>query len=278
MNAIEHVLSDKDARYKLHRRFDRMGRLVGDAGMHKLFTSHVLVIGTGGVGSFAAEALARSGVGKLTLVDFDLVCVTNTNRQLHTLRGTVGEPKVDVMAQRLRQINPDMTVEAVRLFYNAPNSARILDCRPDWVIDAIDNVTAKCHLLATCRERGLPVVCCTGAASRMDPTTVRVADLAETTVDPLARAVRGILREKYGFPDGAAGPFGIPAVYSIEAPIDPVELLYDHGEGFRCVCPQGKNGLHECEERNQINGTSAFVVGAFGLAAASYVTRELTRA
>lgn len=265
---------EADARYKLHRRFDRMARLVGDAGMHRLFEAHVMIVGVGGVGSFAAEALARSGVGRLTLVDFDLVCVTNTNRQLHTLRGTIGLPKVTVMADRLRLVNPDAVIEACETFYNAESSASLLDRRPDVVIDAIDNVTAKCHLLAACRERGQRVVCSTGAAARLDPTAIQVADLAETRVDPLAKAVRGILREKYGFPD-AGTPFGIPAVFSVEAGVAPSKLLYDLGEGFRCVCPQGTNGLHECEERNRIDGTASFVVGAFGLACASVVVRGL---
>ena len=266
------ILEDK---YRLHRRFDRMGRLIGDAGMHRLFESHVMIVGVGGVGSFAAEALMRSGVGRVTLVDFDLICVTNANRQLHTLRGTVGSPKVEVMAERLRLINPQAEVIAVREFYNHENSERLLSTKPDWVIDAIDNVTAKCHLLATCCEKGIPVVCSTGAAARMDPTKIEVADLADTRIDPLARSVRKILREQYAFPVTAGEPFGIEAVFSVEATIDPTDLLYDLGEGFHCVCPQGQNGKHDCEKRNRIDGTAGYVTGAFGLTCASVAVRRI---
>jgi tRNA A37 threonylcarbamoyladenosine dehydratase len=266
---------DVEDRYRLHRRFDRMGRLIGDGGMHALFKAHVLVVGIGGVGSFAAEALARSGVGRITLIDFDLVCITNSNRQLHTLRGTIGEPKVEVMAERLRRINPQVEVVAQRTFYDAQSCDELLAESPNWVIDAIDNVTAKCHLLATCKQRGIPVVCSTGAAARMDPTRVRVTDLAKTRVDPLARVLRKILREKYDFPREPDQPFGIPAVFSDEDPILPQALSYDEGKGFRCVCPQGNNKLHGCEDRRRIDGTAGFVTGTFGMVCASWVVRQI---
>jgi tRNA A37 threonylcarbamoyladenosine dehydratase len=127
--------------YTLHRRFDRMGRLVGDTGMQKLFKSRVMIVGLGGVGSWAAEALARSGVGELVLVDFDDICVTNANRQLHAMQGVVGEKKVDVMAERILKINPKVKVTALSEFYNEQNSERILAYEPDYIVDAIDNVT-----------------------------------------------------------------------------------------------------------------------------------------
>lgn len=266
--------------FRLHRRWDRMARLVGDAGMARLLDSHVLVIGLGGVGSFAAEALARSGVGRLTLVDFDLVCVTNTNRQLQALRGTVGQPKASVLAERLRLIHPDAKIRPVPLFYDARLSDVLLGGGelgpPDHVLDAIDNVTAKCHLLASCKARGLPVLCATGAAGRLDPTAIRVADLSETHVDPLAATVRRVLREKYDFP--RKGSFGIPAVYSTEHPSAPEALRYDGDEGFACVCPNGDNDVHTCDDRNVVWGTASFVTGAFGLTAASVVVRQIVRA
>lgn len=264
------------ADYKLHRRFDRIGRLVGDRAMAKLERSHVIVMGVGGVGSFAAEALVRTGVGVVTLVDFDLVCATNANRQLHTLQGTTGEPKVEVMAERLRKINPKVRVLTRQVFYNAHTSQELLfgeGPKVDLVIDAIDNMTAKCHLIATCREHQIPVVVNMGAAGRLDPTQVRVVDLNRTENDPFARMVRKVLRTKHGFPGRALT--GIPAVYSAEPKIDPVELAYDGGEGFRCVCPQGQNDFHSCEHRNQIEGSAGFVTGAFGLAAASAGVRML---
>ncbi len=259
--------------YRLHRRFDRMGRLVGDQGMARLFRAHVIVIGLGGVGSFAAEAIARSGVGSLTLVDFDEICITNSNRQLHALKGNVGRAKAEVMAERLRAVNPAALVFAREAFYAPASSDDLLGEEPDLVIDAIDNLTAKAHLLATCKKRNLPVLCCTGASGRMDPTRIRVTDLALTRVDPLARELRAILRKHHGFPD--QGEFGIPAVYSDEAPMPPQELHYDRGNGFRCVCPHGDNGLHTCERRSLIYGTAGFVTGAFGLVAAAEGVKRL---
>ena len=268
--------------YRLHRRFDRMGRLVGDAGMQRLFDAHVMVIGLGGVGSFAVESLARSGIGRLTLVDFDRVCVTNTNRQLQALQGNVGRQKAALLADRVRLINPQSVVEGVAQFYSARSADDLLSRRPDYVVDAIDNVTAKCHLLSTCKSRGIPVVTCLGAAGRWDPTSVRVVDLADTTVDPLADAVRRTLRRKYGFPAWNTGPFGIRAVCSEELPSDPIDLHYDGAEGFRCVCPapstETTTDLHSCEERRVIYGTASFVTGAFGLAAAGAVIRALSAA
>ncbi|MCM2277415.1 MAG: tRNA threonylcarbamoyladenosine dehydratase [Oligoflexia bacterium] len=265
------------ADYSLHRRFDRMGRLVGDAGMKKLLGSHVMVIGLGGVGSWAAESLARSGVGELTLVDFDEICVTNFNRQLHALQGLVGQKKALVMAERLRKINPQAQVTALAKFYNAENCAEIFARRPDYVIDAIDNVTAKCHLLAYCRNEGIPVVCSTGSGGRLDPTQIRVGDLGETQVDPLARSLRRILREKYAFPQEEGAKYGIPAVYSVEPYSAPEELSYDKGKGFRCMCATPDNPFFNCDNRNLILGNSSFVTGTFGLFCASVAVRELLR-
>lgn len=259
--------------YVLHRRFDRMGRLVGDVAMERLMHSHVMVIGLGGVGSWAAESLARSGVGRLTVVDFDEVCITNANRQLHAVQGKVGQKKAEVMAERLRKINPQAQVQAIPLFYNEENSERLLGEKPDYIVDAIDNLTAKCHLLATCRARGLKVITSAGSAAKMDPTRVRLVDLAQTTVDPMAQQVRKILRQKYAFPEEKN--FGIPCVFSDEVPMDPQTLTYDKGMGFKCVCPQKQNDLHSCEHRNVIYGTASFVTGTFGLVAASAVVRDL---
>ena len=265
---------DEDEEYKLHRRFDRMGRLVGDHKMKRLMDAHVLVVGLGGVGSFAAESLARSGIGTLTIVDFDAVCITNFNRQLHAVDGAVGKNKADVMAERLRRINRRAEVRSRPVQYDAEHAEQLLSPRPDFVVDAIDHVTSKCHLLATCRDRGIPVVSATGSGGRLDPTQVKVADLADTTTDPLARAIRGILRTRYGFPDKGES-FGIPAVYSTEVHTDPLDLHYDKGKGFRCVCPQGQNEFFTCDARNMIYGNASFVTGTFGLVCASVAVRHL---
>ncbi len=259
--------------YKLHRRFDRMGRLVGDQAMKRLMGAHVMIVGLGGVGSWAAEAIARSGVGRISVVEFDQVCITNSNRQLHALAGLVGELKADVMAERLRKVNPQAQVIVHNRFYNADSNPEIFADRPDYVIDAIDNVTTKCHLLAYCRAQGIPVVTSTGSGGRMDPTRIQVADLARTEVDPLARAVRKILRQQYAFPESA--DFGIHAVYSNEEWLEPEDLTYDKGKGFQCVCPQGDNGFNTCDQKNLIMGNAGFLTGAFGLACASVAVRGL---
>lgn len=245
--------------------------------MTRLARAHVLVIGCGGVGSFAAEALARSAVGHVTLVDFDLVCVTNSNRQLHAMRGNIGRPKVEVMAERLRLIHPTGQFDARVEFYAADSSAALLAPRPDYVIDAIDNITAKAHLIVSCRRAGIPLVSSMGAAARIDPTRVRVDDLARTHHDPFAHHVREALRQAYGWHFKASRPTGIPAVFTDEASIAPSALGYDVATGgFQCACPQGDNGKHTCDKRSRIDGSAAWVVGTFGLVAASVVVRELS--
>lgn len=266
----------KEDRYTLHRRFDRMGRLVGDEMMKKLFNTHVMVIGLGGVGSWAAEALARSGAGKITIIDFDEICITNANRQIHALQGLVGQKKSNVMAERLKKINPQAKVESLPLFYSKETAAEILARQPDYIVDAIDNLTAKTHLLNECRTRGIKVITSGGASGKMDPTRIKIIDLAQTNIDPLSHSVRKILRQEYAFPKEKF--FNIPCVFSDEVPIQPIELNYDNGQGFKCVCPQGEIDPHGCMHRSVIYGTAGFVTGAFGLAMASWVVRDLTQA
>lgn len=260
--------------YRLHRRFDRMARLTGDAGMERLMGSFVVVVGLGGVGSFTAEALARSGVGRLRVIDFDEVCVTNTNRQLHALKGNIGKPKSTLIAERLRRINPKAEIEDVKQFYQAESAVDLLDGSPDFVVDAIDQFTAKCHLINECKTRGIPMISSMGAAGRWDPTRVQVADLNKTHHDAMATNVRKIMRQKYDFPKGK-GPWGVPAVFSDEPLQPPEPLAYEKDTGFICVCPQGQNGLLTCDRRARIDGSASFVTGTFGLAAASVAVRTL---
>lgn len=259
--------------YALHRRFDRMGRLVGDENMKKLMASHVMVIGLGGVGSCAAEMIVRSGVGTVTIVDFDQICVTNVNRQLHAMKGKIGKYKAEVLAERFRLINPKAEIQPEIKFYNYQTSESLLAHKPDYIIDAIDSVTSKAHLLHTCMEHSLKVVCSAGAGSRIDPTSIQIADLGETRIDPLARSVRKILRSKFGH---KTNHFGIPTVFSIEEPSMPEALAYDKGLGFQCVCPQGKNEQFTCDNRNIIHGTAGFLTGSFGFTCSSVVVRAIT--
>jgi tRNA A37 threonylcarbamoyladenosine dehydratase len=276
-SAVTNKPATSDPTARTHRRFDRIARLVGEDAMARLASAHVMVVGCGGVGSFAAEALARSAVGHVTLVDFDLVCVTNSNRQLHALRGNIGRPKVDVMAERLRLVHPTARIDAVTEFFSADTADVLLAMSPDYVIDAIDNITAKAHLIATCRRRGIPLVSSMGAAARLDPTRVKTDDLARTHHDPFAHHVREVLRQKHGWQFKASRPTGIPAVFTDEPPTAPSDLAYDAAtNGFHCVCPQSDNEKHTCEKRARIDGSAAWLTGTFGLVAASVAIRELT--
>ncbi|SEU35366.1 tRNA threonylcarbamoyladenosine dehydratase [Stigmatella erecta] len=263
--------------FKLSRRFDRTGRLLGDPAMERLSAARVVVFGVGGVGSYAVEGLVRSGIGHLTLVDHDDVCVTNTNRQLHATVKGVGKSKAELMVQRCRDINPDVQVEAVRDFYRAETSEQMLPPgRYDFVVDAIDNVKAKLHLLHRCVTLGIPVVSSMGAAGRLDPTAIRVEDLSETHMDPFAKDIRKLLKRKHGVETDRHT--GITAVYSIEVRRQPVALRYDDAtDGFLCVCPQD-NDFHTCDHRTQIDGSAVFVTSAFGMNAAGVVVRRLASA
>lgn len=200
-------------------RFGGIARLYGKNGAARFRATRVAIVGLGGVGSWAAEALARSGVGHLLLMDLDDICITNTNRQLHTAASTIGKPKTAAMAERLRDINPDAAVETIDAFYTASRPERLFEKGPDLVVDAIDAMQPKAHLLAACRERGIPVVTCGGAGGRVDPSQVRVADLARSHGDNLLSSLRRILRKDYGFPLTDKGPeLGMPCVFSPEKP------------------------------------------------------------
>ncbi len=257
---------------RIPRRWDRFIRLVGEANVRKLLNVRVAVFGLGGVGSYAVEALARSAVGYFTLVDFDDVCVTNVNRQLQAFPGTVGQPKVHLLAERVRAINPDATVDAIQAFFDPTTADALLTPRPDFVIDAIDNVTAKIHLVATCLRNNIPVVSVTGSGARLDPTQVRVVDLSETRYDPLAKVLRKEL-SKQGF--DVTKHVGLPVVFSEEEVREPIAPSWDN-EGFRCICPHAEDSPHACEKRRVIYGTAAFVTAAFGMAATSIAIRKLT--
>ena len=242
--------------------------------MERLARARVIVFGLGGVGSYAVEGLVRSGIGRLTLVDFDEVCVTNLNRQLHATVRTVGKSKAELMAQRCREVNPECTVEGVPEFYRAETSEQLLQPGWDFIVDAIDNVKAKLHLLNRCVQLGVPVVSSMGAAGRLDPTAIRVDDLSETIMDPFAKDVRKLLRRKYGV--DTERRTGITTVYSIEPPRSPVPLTYDAAtEGFLCVCPSRENDFHTCDHRTQVNGSVAFVTSVFGMNAAGVVVRRI---
>ncbi len=261
----------QDTRNRRDWRFERTTRLLGSAHMRKLAESRVTVFGLGGVGGYAAEGLARTGVGHLTIVDFDMVCVTNINRQLQALSGTVGRSKAELIAERVRAINPSAEVHAAVKFYNKDTSAELLEPRPDAVIDCIDNVTAKMHLVATCVRERIPIVVTLGAGARLDPTCVRVVRLTETHSDPLGRALRKFIRRKHNVTEEQMAE--VAAVFSDEAIRMPIT---DHGMlvcGVDCVCPSADNQFHTCKKRHIIYGSAVFVTSTFGMAAASAAVR-----
>lgn len=248
-------------------RFGGIARLYGKGGLERLRAAHVCVVGIGGVGAWAGEALARSGVGALTLVDLDEVCVSNINRQLHALSETVGRAKVEVMAERIRAINPDCRVTAEQKFFNAQTAEELLAPRFDFMLDAIDDVTNKVLLLVRCREKHFPVVACGGAGGRRELTSVRVGDLSQASHDKLLAEVRRRLRQEHGFPAGQSA-MGVPCVYSVE------RTVYPQADGSVCEMRSA------AEDGTRLNcngglGSATFVTGAFGFAAAGFVVRKI---
>ncbi len=194
--------------------YDRTRMLIGQDGMNALHQAHVLVAGVGGVGSFAAEALARAGVGTLTLLDNDVVDITNLNRQIHAVQNTIGQPKVQTMADRIHAINPEITVHTIQEFLLNDNVHVLGDERYDYIIDAVDTVTAKLALVQYARERQIPVICSMGTANKLDATKFEITDISKTHTCPLARVMRKELRDR-GITDG------VEVLYSTAKPITP---------------------------------------------------------
>jgi tRNA A37 threonylcarbamoyladenosine dehydratase len=248
-------------------RFGGIARLYGKAGLEKLRAAHVCVVGIGGVGTWAAEALARSGVGAITLVDLDEVCVTNINRQLHALTETVGRSKVEAMAERIRAINPECRVTMEQKFFNAQTAEELLAPKFDFIFDAIDDVTNKLLLLVRCCEKNIPVITSGGAGGRRELTSVRVGDLSQASHDRLLAEVRRRLRAEHGFPTGQS-EMGLPCVYSVE------RTVYPQADGSVCEMRSA------AEDGTRLNcngglGSATFVTGAFGFAAAGFVVQKI---
>jgi tRNA A37 threonylcarbamoyladenosine dehydratase len=248
-------------------RFGGIARLYGAAGLEKLRAAHVCVVGIGGVGSWTAEALARSGVGKLTLIDLDEVCLTNTNRQIHALGDSVGKAKVQEMAERIRRINPDCAVKTRVEFFADQTAASILKTRYDYLVDAIDGLSNKCLMIAQCRERDIPIITCGAAGGRRDGTAVRVADLNHAKYDKLLFKVRKQLRQKYGFPRGIK-KWNLACVYSAEP------MMYPQADGTVCEAKAESDGSMKLDCEGGL-GAATQVTGAFGFAAAGFVVEEL---
>lgn len=250
------------------RRFGGIARLYGEEALARFRQSHVCVIGVGGVGSWVVEALARSAIGAITMIDLDNVAESNVNRQLHALTDTLGMAKVDALAARIAQINPYCAVTRIEDFVTPGNVGEFVPPgRFDYVIDAIDDVRAKTALIVHCRAQGIPLVTIGGAGGQIDPTRIEIRDLARTEQEPLLAKVRKRLRAQHGFPRGDKSRFGIDAVFSTEP------LRMPQGACEADAANAGVTGLN-CAGF----GSAMAVTASFGLVAAAHVLRKLARA
>lgn len=245
--------------------FSRTRLLFGPEGMEKLKNSHVAVFGIGGVGGYAVEALARSGIGALDLVDDDKVCLTNVNRQLYATRSTVGRYKVEVAEERIRDINPDCRVRIWKTFFMPDTQDQFDFSEYDYVVDAIDTVKGKLALVEAAKAAGTPIISCMGAGNKTDPTAFRVADIYKTSVCPLARVMRTECRKRR--------IRHLKVVYSTELPVRPLE---DPAISCRnhCICPPD---TRKCTVRRDIPGSTAFVPSVAGLILAGEVVKDLLK-
>lgn len=253
----------------INRRFGGVIRLYGEAGFARLQTAHIAVIGVGGVGSWAAEALARNGVGALTLIDLDNVAESNINRQLHALDDTLGKAKISAMAERLLQINPLLNITLIEDFISPDNVAAMLNTTLTAVLDAMDDAAAKTALVAYCHAQKIPLVVTGGAGGRLDPTAIHYADLAHVQGDRLLAKVRNQLRRDYGFPAGsqskkASPKFGVACVYSNEPVQDPIAA---------CDAPAAASGVTGLNCAGY--GSSVCVTAPFGFAAAASLLKKI---
>jgi tRNA A37 threonylcarbamoyladenosine dehydratase len=254
------------------QRFGGIGRLYGAAELPRLEKAHVAVVGVGGVGSWVVEALARSGVGALTLIDMDDVCITNTNRQLPALTHTIGLSKVDVLATRVTEINPACRVNRFIEFLTESNVDRLLTPDFDFVVDAVDRTSIKALIIAKCHARGLSVITSGSAGGRRDPTVIKIADLGHAGSDPLLKGVRQCLRRDHGFAKSEEGrpvTMNVACVYSTERPV------YPWADGSCSLEPEkgAETGLRlDCAAGF---GAATFVTGTFGFMLAAEVVKKL---
>jgi tRNA A37 threonylcarbamoyladenosine dehydratase len=264
----QNLVAALDDEVDFARRFGGIARLYGERALERFRAAHVCVIGVGGVGSWVVEALARSAIGQLTLIDLDNVAESNINRQIQALSSTVGMPKIEALQARIAQINPFCKVTLVEDFIDENNLGQMIgEGRFDYVVDAIDSVKAKAALIAWCRERAIPLVTIGGAGGQLDPTKIEVRDLARTEQEPLLKKVRKILRARYGFARGEKNKYHIDAVFSMEP------LRYpDSGD----ACEIDANSITGLNCAGF--GSSMVVTATFGMVAAGHLLRKLADA
>lgn len=246
------------------QRFGGIGRLYTPEGLAKLCQAHICVIGIGGVGSWAVEALARSGIGKITMIDMDDICVTNINRQIHAMTGTVAQLKTEAMKERIERINPECVVEIIDDFITSENIPEYLNRGYDYVIDAIDSVKTKAALIAYCKRNKIRMITTGGAGGQTDPTQIQITDLSKTIQDPLASKVRSLLRKEYNFSQNPKRKFGIDCVFSTQP----------------LIFPKMGEGCEVSATMNCANGFGAvtMVTATFGFFAVSRVIDKLLKA
>jgi tRNA A37 threonylcarbamoyladenosine dehydratase len=244
--------------------FSRTELLLGKEAMNRLKNSTVAVFGIGGVGSYTVEGLARCGVGRLVLVDDDRICLTNINRQVHATVKTVGKLKVDAMKDRVLEINPKAVVRTCQKFYSSDNADELLSSEYDYVVDAIDTVSAKIDIIVRCKSMGIPVISSMGAGNKLDPTRFKVGDIYKTTIDPLAKVMRRELRRR--------GIDSLKVVYSEEEPLKP-DQQSDACCKMSCICPPGTR--RKCSERRQVPGSISFIPSVVGLIIAGEVVKDI---
>ncbi|HNX64804.1 MAG TPA: tRNA threonylcarbamoyladenosine dehydratase [Oscillospiraceae bacterium] len=245
--------------------FSRTELLFGKEAMEKLASSHIAVFGIGGVGGYTVEALVRSGIGAIDLIDDDKICLTNINRQIYATRKTVGQYKTDAAEARCKDINPNVTVNTYKMFYTPETSSQFDFTKYDYIVDAVDTVTAKIELVMKAKEADTPIISSMGAGNKINPAAFEVADIYQTSVCPLAKVMRHELRKK--------GIEKLKVVYSREIPITPVD---DMAISCRtnCICPPGT--ARKCTQRRQVPGSNAFVPSVVGLIIAGEVIKDLT--
>ncbi|OIQ25740.1 tRNA cyclic N6-threonylcarbamoyladenosine(37) synthase TcdA [uncultured Vibrio sp.] len=259
---------DTPASENYDQRFGGTRRLYGSSEVEILRAAHVCVIGIGGVGSWAVEALARTGVGELTLIDMDDVCVTNINRQIHAMSGTVGQSKIEVMAERVRLINPECKVNLIDDFIGPDNQQEYLSQEFDYVLDAIDSLKAKASLLAYCRSNKIKAITIGGAGGQTDPTQIKVADLTKTIQDPLAKKLKDTLRRLHNFPKNPQRKFGIECVFSTE------QLKYPQADGSVCAAKSTADGPKRMDCATGF-GAATVVTATFGFVAVSKIVEKI---
>ena len=245
--------------------YSRTQLIFGAEAMEKLRNSRVAVFGIGGVGGYTVEALARSGGGELDLIDDDKVCLTNINRQIIATRKTVGQYKVDVAAERVHDIDPNIVVNTYKTFYTPETAEQFDFTKYDYVVDAIDTVTGKIALVMNAKKAKTPIICSMGAGNKVDPTAFEVTDIFKTSVDPLARVMRIELKKR--------GIRKLKVVYSKEVPLTPVDDMAISCK-THCICPPGT--ARKCTQRRQVPGSNAFVPSVVGLIIAGEVIKDLT--